>query len=83
MKMDTSRVRVCNILKFYTSDIVALGLRDCFNTTNQCVMDIINRCPKLRSKDLGGCDKVGDAGALALGARCSQLQSIVCHTVIR
>jgi hypothetical protein len=32
MKMDTSRVRVCDILLIETSDLVALGLRDCFNT---------------------------------------------------
>ena len=68
MKMDTSRVRVCDILLVETSDILALGLRDCCNTTDQCVMDVINRCPKLRSIDLGGCNKVTDAGVIGLGA---------------
>jgi hypothetical protein len=53
MKMDTSRVRVCDILLIETSDLVALGLRDCINTTDQCVMDVINSCPKIRSIDLG------------------------------
>ena len=41
MKMDTSRVRVCDILLVDTSDLVALELRYCHNTTNQCVMDVI------------------------------------------
>ena len=39
-------------------------------------MDVINRCPKLRSIDLEGCNKVTDAGISALGAGCGQLQSI-------
>ena len=76
MKMDTSRVRVSDILLIETSDLVALGLRDCFNTTDQCVVDVINCCPKLRSIDLGGCRLVIDAGISALGAGCGQLQSI-------
>ena len=76
MKMDTSRVRVCDILMVDTSDLVTLGLRDCYNTTDQCVVDIINRCPKLMSIDLGGCRLVTDAGVSALGAGCGQLQSI-------
>ena len=76
MKMDTSRVRVCDILQVDTSDVVALGLRDCSNTTDQCVMDVINRCPKLRSIDLEGCNNVTDAGISALGAGCGQLQFI-------
>jgi hypothetical protein len=42
MKMDTSRVLVCDILQVETSDLVALGLRKCCNTTDQCVMDVIN-----------------------------------------
>ena len=76
MTKDTSRVRVCEVLQVDTSDLVALGLRLCFNTTNQCVMDIINRCPKLRSINLAGCNKVTDDGVSALGAGCGQLQSI-------
>ena len=76
MKMDTSRVRVCDILLIETSDLMALGLRDCFNTTDQCVKDVINRCPKLRSIDLTCCNEVTDAGISALGAGCGQLRSI-------
>ena len=84
MKMDTSRVRVCDILLVDTSDVVTLGLRDCVNTTDYCVMDIINRCPKLRSIDLGGCNTLTDACISVLGAGCGQLQSIIlkgCKTV--
>ena len=43
MKTNTSRVRVCDILLVETGDLVALGLRDCYNTTDQCVIDVINR----------------------------------------
>ena len=75
MKMDTSRVRVCDIFVVDTSDLVTLGLRECYNTRDQCVVDIINRCPKLRCIDLGGCRLVTDAGISALGAGCGQLQS--------
>jgi hypothetical protein len=64
--MDTSRVRVCDILLVDTSDIVTLGLRYCRNATDQCVTDVINRCPKLRSVDLRGCYEVTDAGISAL-----------------
>ena len=76
MKMDTSRVRVCDILMVDTSDLLDLDLRGCFNTTDQCVMDVINRCPKLESIDLESCSKESDAGVSALGAGCGQLQSI-------
>jgi hypothetical protein len=71
MKMDTSRVRVCDILLVDTSDLVALDLRDCYNATDECVMDVINRCHKLGSIDLESCDKVSDAGVSALAAGCS------------
>ena len=73
MKMDTSRVLVCDILQVDTSDVVALGLSDCSNTTDQCVADITNRCAQLRSIDLGGCCKVTDVGISALGAGCGWL----------
>ena len=76
MKMDTSRVSACDILVVDTSDVVALGLRDCVNITDQCVTDVVNRCSKLRSIDLHGCNKVTDAGVSALGAGCGQLLSI-------
>ena len=39
-------------------------------------MDVVNRCPKLSSIDLGGRRLVTDAGISALGAGCGQLQSI-------
>ena len=68
MKMDTSRVRVCDILLVDTSDLVDLELRGCFNVTDECVMDVINRCPKLGSIDLESCVKVSDAGVSALAA---------------
>ena len=74
--MDTARVRVCDVLQIDTSDVVTLGLRDCSYTTDECVMDVINCCPQLRSKDLKGCGMVTDAGVSALGAGCGQLQSI-------
>ena len=74
MKMDTSRVRVCDILLVDTSDLVALDLRYCRNTTDQCVMDVINCCPKLWSIDLTCCNEVTDAGISALGVGSGQLQ---------
>ena len=76
MKMNQSRVRVCDILVVDTNDLVTLGLRDCYNTTDQCVADVVNRCPKLSSIDLGGCPLVTDAGVSALVAGCGQLQFI-------
>jgi F-box and leucine-rich repeat protein 2/20 len=75
MTIGTSRVRVCDILQVDTSDVVTISLRGS-NITDQCVMDIINRCPKLRSINLSYCGKVTDAGVLALDAGCGQLQSI-------
>jgi hypothetical protein len=59
MRMDTSRVRVCDILLLETIDVVALGLRHCIKTTDKCVMDVINRCPKLMSVDRRRCISVG------------------------
>jgi hypothetical protein len=76
MKMDTSLGRVCDILQVDASDVVTLRLRDCCNTTNQCVTDVINSCPKIRSIDLGGCNEVTDAGISALSAGFRQLQNI-------
>jgi F-box and leucine-rich repeat protein 2/20 len=77
MKMDTSRERICDILLIDTSDLVALGLRNCHNTTDECIVDVINCCPKLSSIDLGSCIQVTDVGVSALAAGCSQLQSII------
>ena len=76
IKMAISRVRVCDILQVDTSDVVTLGLRKCYNTTDECIMDVTNRCPKLSSIDLGGCQLVTDAGVSAFVAGCGQLQSI-------
>ena len=76
MKMDTWRVRGCDILQVDTSDLVHLGLNNCSSMTDQCVMDVVHICPQLRSIDLGECKKVTDAGISALGAGCGQLQSI-------
>ena len=80
MKMDNSLARGCDILLVDTSDVVHLGLRGCSNMTNQCIVDVVNRCLKLQSIDLGGCSKVTDAGVIALGAGCGQLQSINLHS---
>ena len=76
MKMDTSRIRGCDILLLETSELVHLGLEGCCNISDQCVTDVINRCIKLRSIDLRGCDRVTDVGISALGGGCGQLQSI-------
>ena len=76
MKMDNSLVRGCDILLVDTSDIVHLGLRGCSNMTDQCIVDVVNRCHKLRSIDIGSCGQVTDAGVIALGVGCGQLQSI-------
>ena len=76
MKIDISRVRGCNILLVDTSDLVLIGLQDCINITNQCIVDVINRRLKPRSIYLSGCGNVTDAGVSALSAGCGQLQSI-------
>ena len=76
MKMDNSLVRGCDILLVDTRDIVHLGLRGCSNMTDQCIADVVYRCRKLRSIDIGSCGQVTDAGVRALGAGCGQLQSI-------
>ena len=76
MKIDISRVRGCIILVIDTSDLVHIGVQDCINITDQCIVDVINRCPKLRSINLSGCGNVTDAGVSALGAGCRKLQSI-------
>ena len=76
MKMDSSLVRGCDILLVDTSDIVHLGLVGCINMTDQCMVDIVYRCVKLRSIDISGCDQVTDAGVRAFGAGYGQLQSI-------
>ena len=84
MKMDKSLVRGCDILLVDTSDIVHIGLGGCHHMTDQCVVDIVNRCVKLRSIDIGGCGQVTDAGMIALGHGCGQLRSIdltCCHKV--
>ena len=70
MKMDHSLVRGCDILLVDMSDIVHLGLKRCYNMSDQCIVDVAHRCLKLRSIDIGGCDKVTDAGVIALGAGC-------------
>ena len=70
MKMDNSLVRGCDILLVDTSDIVHLGLRGCSNMTDQCIVDVVNRCHKLQSIDIGSCGQVTDAGVIALGTGC-------------
>ena len=52
MEMDNSLARGCDILLVDTSDIVHLGLRGCHNMTNQCIVDVVNRCLELQSIDL-------------------------------
>ena len=76
MKIDTSRVRGCNILLVDTSNLELIELQDCIDITDQCIVDVINRCTKLRSINLEGCGNVTDAGVTALGAGCGLLQYI-------
>ena len=76
MYADASRVRGCDLLLLETDDIVHLGLTGCYNLTDQCIMDMVNRCHKLTGINLDGCDKVTDVGVSALSAGCGQLQSI-------
>jgi Leucine Rich repeat len=66
IKIDTSRVEGRDVLLLETSNVVDLGLRGCCNIRDRCVMDIVRRCPKLKSIDLGGCRLVTDAGVSAL-----------------
>jgi Leucine Rich repeat len=76
IKIDTSRVEGRDILLIETSNVADLGLRGCCNIRDRCVMDIVSRCPKLKSIDLGGCRLVTDSGVSPLGTGCGQLQSI-------
>ena len=78
MKMDKSQVRGCEILLVDTSDIVHLGLGECSNMTNQCIVDIVYRCVKLRNIEIGGCGQVTDAGILALSQN-EDVQPGCCH----
>jgi hypothetical protein len=73
---DAWRVRGRDLLLLETDDIEHLGLNGCSNLTDQCIMDMVNRCRKLTSINLHGCNMVTDAGISALGAGCGQLQSI-------
>ena len=58
---DASRVRGCDLLLLETDDIVHRGLNGCCNLTDQCVTDMVNRCHKLTSINLAGCNLVTDA----------------------
>ena len=49
---DASRVRGCDLLLLETDDIIHLGLKGCCNLTDQCIMDMVNRCRKLRGSIL-------------------------------
>ena len=73
---DTWRVRGCDFLLLETDGVVHFGLKGCCNLTDQCIMDMVNRCVELTSIDLAGCTLVTDAGVSALGAECGKLQSI-------
>ena len=59
---DASRIRGCDLLLLETDDIEHLGHNGCSNLTDQCIMDIVNRCRKLTRINFHGCDKVADAG---------------------
>ena len=76
MNIDYSPVRGCDILRVDTSDIEHLGLRGSYNITDQCIVDVVCCCLKLRSINLRGYGQVTDAGVTALGTGCGQLQSI-------
>ena len=58
---DAWRVRWCDLLLLETDDIVHRGLNGCCNLTDQCVTDMVNRCHKLTSINLAGCNLVTDA----------------------
>ena len=73
---DASRVRGCDLLLLETDDIIHLGLKGCCNLTDQCIMDMVNRCVELTSINLAGCNLVTDVGVSSLGAECGKLQSI-------
>ena len=61
MKVDPWRVRGCDLLLLETDHIIHLGLNWCCNLTDQCIMNIVNRCSKLTSIELNGCNKLTDA----------------------
>ena len=71
--VDAWRVRGCYLLLLETDDIEHLGLNGCCNLTDQCITDMVDRCHKLTSINLQGCNQVTDTGASALVTGCDQL----------
>jgi ribosomal silencing factor RsfS len=65
-----------NAIQLETDEIVHLGLSGCCNLTDQCVINVLNKCGKLNSIDLTLCQKLTDVVVLALGTRCPQLRNI-------
>ena len=76
LKADAWLVRGCDILDLETKNILDLGLDSCYQLTDLCMSDIIDRCCKLRCIDIRSCKQMTDVGVSALGYRCHQLQSI-------
>jgi hypothetical protein len=66
---------------FEISDIVILSWRFCCCTTDQYVMYVANRSPKLSSISLHGCKVVTDAVASALVKDVASCRAPICHAV--
>ena len=67
MKYDAGRIRGSDSLKFMKTDLIHIGLRDCVNITDACILNIVHKCCELISIDLSGCKCLTDAGISALG----------------
>ena len=76
MKVDAWQVPGHDLSLLRTIELLHIGHNGCSSVTDQCLMVIATRCPKLRSICLRRCIKVTDAGISALGEGCGQLQSI-------
>ena len=76
MKVNACQIRGCDLLKLKKTDLTHIGLSDCINITDACILNIVKECCKLISIDLSRCKSLTDAGTSALDHQYGQLQSI-------
>ena len=78
MKEDAWRPPGCDLSLLKTKDLRHLGLDNCRNVTDGCLLKMLNRCDGgCWSKDLSGCNKeANEAGVSALNHVCRKRQSI-------
>ena len=58
--VDAWRVRGCDLITLQMNDLLHLGLNDCYNMTDQCILNMIHQLRKLISVDLYGCESLLD-----------------------